>query len=196
MHPYATDSKERLVVPVLLAALAIPSAYGLSKLVVWLELQDRLWWLDMPSVWGFYVLYWGLFDRWLWRWRMLSCTGLVRVPDLNGHWKGQGLSSYVNESGERTNFNILDVEIRQRWTRLAVWFRAEESRSLSLIGAVMVDQGQHPTLSYEYRNEPGQHAAETMHAHPGMARVELISANELEGEYYKLPQPACRPNPS
>jgi hypothetical protein len=39
-------------------------------------------------------------------------------------------------------------------------------------------------LSYEHYNEPKPHAAETMHPHRGMTRLELIAPAVLDGEYY------------
>jgi hypothetical protein len=169
MHPYATDSEERRIVPLGLGGLASLSVYGLYWFLNYSQLQDKLWWIEIPSVAGFYGIYWWLFDQWVWRWRVLRILHVVRVPDLNGHWSGTGESSYRDAAGNRTRFNVLDVEIRQRWTHMSVWFRLQQSRSRSLIGAVTIHDGQHPSLTYEYRNDPAPHAPEPMHVHPGMA---------------------------
>jgi hypothetical protein len=184
MHPYATDSEERRQVPLGLAVLAILSAYGLAWFLDYTQLEDKLWWLEIPSVAGFYAFYWWLFDRWVWRWRPLRTLHIIHVPDLSGHWRGTGESSYKDAQGNRTKFKVLDVEIRQTWTTMAVWYRLEKSRSHSLVGALTVHDGQYPSLSYEYINDPDPHAVTTMHVHPGMARLELVEATRLEGEYY------------
>jgi hypothetical protein len=53
MHPYATDSNERLKVPIGLAVAAVVSAWQLPKVLDYLHLQQWLWWADLPAVWGF-----------------------------------------------------------------------------------------------------------------------------------------------
>lgn len=183
MHPYATDSHERMTVPAVLMVAAISAAFGLAKGIEASGLQAKLWWLDLPAVWGFYVIFWGLFDRWLWRCRLLRAIGLVKVPDLGGRWHGQGVSSYADRTGERQEFNI-EVTITQRWTKCLVHLETRRSQSNSIIGAIVVGDVRRPALSYEYRNQPQPHAAESMHTHLGMARLEMVDAALLEGEYY------------
>jgi predicted pore-forming effector associated with SMODS systems len=182
MHPYAADSEERRTVPLVLAVAAILSAYGLSKLLDATGMQDHLWWVEIPSVAGFYGLYWKLFDKWIWKWKVARAIHIVRTPYFAGDWEGEGVSSYV-ENGQRKRYSIR-VHIEQEWTKIQISARTQQSRSESLIGSVIVGNGRYPTLSYEYQNQPGQHAAETMHAHPGMTRLELIDLTTLDGEYY------------
>jgi hypothetical protein len=178
MHPYATDSSERRIVPFTLAVLAIISALLVSKIFA----PSAPWWFDMPAPLGFYGLYWTLFDRRVWRWPLLRSISLVRVPDFNGTWIGDGESSY-RENGERKTYRI-ELRIKQEWTRFRVTGETAASRSESLIGAVTLEDGEYPSISYEYRNVPGAGAAAGMHAHPGMARLERINPMEIRGEYY------------
>ncbi len=183
MHPYATDSDERArFVPLVLTVAAIVSAYGLSKLIDASGMQAKLWWVEFPSVAGFYALYWKAFDKWVWKWKLLRAIRLVRVPDFAGDWEGEGVSSYI-ENGERKRYNI-EVHIEQEWTKFRVSARTQQSRSESVIGSIIVGDGRYPSISYEYENKPSQHAAETMHAHPGMTRLELTDPTTLDGEYY------------
>jgi len=172
-----------MTVPAVLMVAAISAAFGLAKGIEASGLQAKLWWLDLPAVWGFYVIFWGLFDRWLWRCRLLRAIGLVKVPDLGGRWHGQGVSSYADRTGERQEFNI-EVTITQRWTKCLVHLETRRSQSNSIIGAIVVGDVRRPALSYEYRNQPQPHAAESMHTHLGMARLEMVDAALLEGEYY------------
>jgi len=184
MHPYATDSHERKTVPLILAMLAIGSAYGLSWLLGVTSLQDKLWWLEIPSVLGFYGFLWWLFDRCIWKWKLLRTVGLVRVPDFNGRWRGHGISSYLREDGNRAEFDF-QLEIGQEWTRLHVRMETAESASDSLIGAIVVGDGRRATLSYEYESHPRASAVETMQIHRGSARLERVNDDDsLEGEYY------------
>jgi len=180
MHPYATDSTERDRLPLWFAGVAIVSAYLLSLVIGKSGYQDRLWWVEVPSVLGFYKFYFKLFDVWVWKCPRVRQIGALSVPDLSGTWDGDGTTLY-DESGAKP-FKCT-VTIRQRWTRIRVWLDTPTSESSSIVGAITVE-GRRPSLSYEYFNEPKALAPPGMNAHRGMTRLELIAPDELEGEYY------------
>jgi len=176
MHPYATDSPERMRIPLILGGISIALAC-LVSLIPW----RAPWWIDAPSVAAFYGFLYAWFDRRLWRAKWLQKIGLVRVPDLNGEWHGIILSSH-DENGRDHD---VAVEIKQTWTRLCVLLRAERSRSRSLIAAVHMDEPEGPALVYEYRNEPTNGAVNSMHIHYGTARLTFDGADDsLSGDYY------------
>lgn len=180
MHPYTTDSSERRTVPLYIVGLSILCAWLLSKVLSYFQLTVP-WWVDAPSVVGFYGVIYGIFDRWLWRCQPFKKIGLVKVPDMNGQWRGY-ISSSFDDYAVRQD---VVVEIRQSWTRISVKLEAELSRSHSLIGSILTDQPDGIVLTYEYLNEPKPNARPTMHAHRGTAR--LIVENDvkvLKGEYY------------
>jgi hypothetical protein len=182
MHPYATDTNARTTVPLIIAGAAIISAWLLARALTALEWSVP-WWVDAPSVMGFYGLYTTLFDRWLWRRSLLRWLGLVNVPDLNGTWDGQVASS----SGDQHYNHDATVTITQRWSRMTVRLTTDHSHSHSLSAALLDDDTVSPTLSYEYVNEPRAGAAATMHPHRGTARLTLQRRNGsevLNGEYY------------
>jgi len=183
MHPYATDSSERTTVPAIVFVVAIGAAFGLARLVTASGLQDKLWWLDVPAVWGFYVLLLAVFDRWAWKWRPLRTVGLVRVPDLSGTWTGHGVSLFEDGEGKNTRFDV-QVRITQRWTKCRIQLDTAHSQSDSVVASMSVGDGQRATLSYEYRNEPRALASPAMHPHRGAARLEMHDEAQLEGEYY------------
>src|SRR5712664_3114454 len=171
MHPYATDSSERTTIPAILFIVAIGAAFGVAKLVSASGLQDKLWWLDVPAVWGFYVLFLKAFDRWAWKWRLWRSIRLLSVPDFSGTWTGHGVSLFEDGEGKNTRFDV-EVRISQRWTKCRVLLETIHSQSDSLVGSISVGEGQRATLSYEYRNEPRALAAPGMQGHRGMARLE------------------------
>ena len=78
----------------------------------------------------------------------------------------------------------VSVEIRQTWTKLGITLETEESRSVSTIGGMSVHGSAKPELVYEYRNEPRSNAADGMHAHRGLARLQLSEPNQLGGDYF------------
>ena len=178
MHPYATDSGERRLLSFLLV--------GLSKLLAFVSHRAMgavgvklPWWIDAPSVAGFYGLVYTVFDKRLWRLSAAHRLGLVKVPDLNGTWTGT-----VHPFGrEHAYEHSATMEITQTWQSLCVRLRTENSRSSSVIGAIIVEEAGDAVLNYEYANEPRAHAIDGMHAHRGTARLMLNCESQvLEGE--------------
>ncbi len=181
MHTYATDSEERHYLPRWLALASVLLALALFELLRRLKVTPY-WWVPIPSVMGIYgILYW-LFDTRVWRWQALSRLGVVRVPDLSGDWSGYVSSSF--HEGETQH--PASGRIRQSWTRIFVTLDTMQSRSRSLTGTVLVDDGS-DTLAYEYLNEPRADADKRLHAHRGAARLALTAEGPtqiLVGEYY------------
>jgi len=177
MHPYATDSKERVSVVVALSFLSIGIMYGFHILLAKTGIQWP-WWVEAPSVLSVFGGLYMLFDKRLWRLKWLQRIGVVKVPDLNGRWSVQGHSSTSNEdfTGE--------IHIRQTWTHIRITLETEHSRSHSLTASLLLEQPEGVTLNYEYRNEPKPSALCTMHAHRGTAVLRLRDEGLLEGEYY------------
>ena len=182
MHPYATDSGERKYVTFLLAIISILSAWLLNEVL----LNDLLglasfWWLEAPSVFGFYGLFYIIFDKYLWQVSILHRAGLVKVPDLNGAWKGCILSSLDHHEAEKD----ATIKIRQSWTQISIDLKTHNSRSRSLTATVLTEDQNGIVISYEYLNEPRYSAKTTMHIHQGACRFTLSSDRQkLEGEYY------------
>lgn len=180
MHHYATDSDERKTIPAIIAFASI-----LAALLLYATLKSTglvlPWWLDVPSVVGFYGLFYQLFERRLWRANALRRIGLTKVPDLNGEWKG-----YLSTSYEDFETKIdAHVEIFQSWTQVEVILRTQNSESHSLMAAIFTERPEGTDLHYEYHSEPKVNAEEEMHEHRGTARLALGSNGKvLHGDYY------------
>jgi len=178
MHPYATDSSERKYVPLLIAVISVSLAWLLNWILNALHLTIP-WWIDAPSVMGFYGLLYSLFNRCFWRVPILRKVGLVKVPNLTGTWKGYVASSF----DEHCTKHDATVTIRQNWSGISITFQTEHSSSHSLTACILSESPIGAVLNYEYLNEPKPDARETMHAHRGTARLTL-KGGSLEGEYY------------
>ena len=158
MHSYDLEGRGRIY-----AGLAV-----LSVLLVWLidvgldyASIDPPWWLSAPSFAGFYsILYW-VFDRHIWRWRILRRLRLLSVPDLNGLWTGEIDSSFGEEGTNRD----VKLNIMQRWSTIFVVLETDESRSRSQIAALKTQGIDRPELTYTYLNEPHGRAPEPMQSH-------------------------------
>ncbi len=182
MHPYVTDSNERRLVPLLLAIVSMLAAWGLHEILEVISLSTP-WWFDMPSLMGFYGLFYGSFDKWLWRIPILRKVGLVKVPDIAGKWKGYITSSF----DEHQDHCEASIEICQTWTKIRINLETETSRSYSQTAAVLTEIPHCTAISYEYVNEPKAPARTTMHIHRGTARHTLCIVDDTEsfdGEYY------------
>lgn len=182
MHPYATDSNETKSVPLYIAALSIIAAYMLPVGLKAAHIEVP-WWVDAPSVVGFYALFFTGFDRWLWRTALVRKAGLVKLPDLNGTWIGYVASSFDEHSYKHD----AQLYISQTWTRISITLKTDRSQSHSLIGGIITQNATANILGYEYANEPRANAISTMHAHRGTSRLVLSRVDDvcvLEGDYY------------
>jgi len=180
MHPYTTDSNERKLVPLLLIIVSVLFAWFLNRILGVLQFTLP-WWIDAPSVIGFYGIFYAIFDKYLWRISVLQRIGLMKLPNLNGTWKGSITSSFDTHAIKYD----ATIEIRQSWARISINLRTQNSKSHSLTAAILMENPSNIILSYEYLNEPISRAKTTMHIHRGTARLTLICSGQvLEGEYY------------
>lgn len=171
MHPYSTDLEEKRWVIFVLAIASIVAAWLLPRVVVTFG-KTVPWWLDLPSVLGFFGIFYGIFDRWLWRFGS-------RVPNLRGHWTGYVTSSFDKHATRRE----VRAEIRQTWSSMSISVDAEQSRSRSLLAGILTETPGGAELVYEYLNEPRNNAAGGMHVHRGVVHTRIIG-DVLTGDYY------------
>lgn len=179
MHAYITDSKERRDVPLLLAGVSVGISVALSLLLSSAQIVIPAW-IDISSVPLLYGIFYGLFDRYCWRWTIFRQAGFVKVPFLGGTWVGTARSSF----DEFHAAHEVEMRIEQNWTTMRIAFRGDLSSSYSILAAVFVDAPNGIELDYEYQNEPLPGAREAMQIHHGTARLNLTSVSEMEGFYY------------
>lgn len=177
MHAYATDASERESIPVWLAFLAVAAALLLSSALKSTKLEVP-WWVDAPSVMGFYGLLYQRFDKYLWC-QKFSFISFSSIPNLQGTWVGSIHSSYGTDVPDGILY------IRQTWTRLNVRLVIQNSSSYSIMAAVNTYESSEPCLKYEYMNEPSALSVGTMNAHRGTANLQLSpDGKELIGDYF------------
>ena len=179
MHGYSTDSDERRVVPLFLAALAIALAWISSKLLVVIHLSVP-WWADAPSSMAFYAALYALFDRRLWRYSLVRKLGLVKTPNLTGSWTGYLTSSFDNHAKRR----ILNLQIFQSWTQISIFLSTATSVSRSCVAVIQISDPEGVALIYQYENQPLADATRTMHMHYGTAMLRVGNSTNLTGDYY------------
>ena len=176
MHSY--DVHGRQWVYIAIALLSVPPVWLVAFTLEYMR-TDPEWWITPPSFGAFYSVFYWLFDRHVWRFKLLHRLGLVKIPDLNGRWAGSVDSSY----GESGAMYPVSLSITQTWSKIAIRLDSDHSRSYSQIGAIRNLDLITPELAYIYSNDPKIHAADSMEAHRGTAILEL-SEPALTGLYY------------
>lgn len=180
MHPYATNSNERKIVPLCLAFISILAAWGLNR-VFELTGLNLPWWADVPSFVFIYSFFYFLFDKFIWKFSLLHKIKVVRIPDLNGDWEGHSISSFDEHSTKYKG----TLKIHQSWTHISIILKTEYSKSHSLTASISIDNFMETILTYEYLNVPLPNAEKTMHIHRGTVRFSLeTDSKALDGEYY------------
>jgi hypothetical protein len=179
MHGYSTDTDEKRVVILVLAALAIALAWVSSNLLAAVHLAMP-WWADAPSSMFFYGVLYALFDRRLWRHPLMHKLGLVKTPNLTDCWRGYLTSSYDNHA-KRHN---LSLDIFQSWTQISIFLSTVTSISWSCVAFIQVSDPEGIALIYQYENQPLADATRTMHMHYGTAMLRLPNGSRLAGDYY------------
>lgn len=164
--------------PALLAVLAVVATLALGAGTQAINVAIP-WWVDAPSVMGFYKLIHWLFDNHAWR-MGAGALRLSETPDLRGTWAGTLVSTYA----DRVETPAV-VQIHQTWTKIQVHFLGERSRSRSVMASVKGLGLSSGELSYEYVNEPSALSADSMHMHCGAASLHFsLSDLTLSGDYY------------
>lgn len=202
MHTYSTDNDKRPLVYAILGVTAYLALGFIGSLTKQLSTY-------LPIVAGIgvtWTLLFGvalaLFNFWGWKTRVPRWLNLVRVPDLNGCWKGYIQTSYqgdnipdaaLHESNNpETDMSKLTavIEIDQNWRKLNVHLETESSSSDSSGATILTNDGRWPSLSYQYENEPDPNTSEEMVLHYGTANLERKregNCEVLEGFYYTGP---------
>ncbi len=182
MHPYSTDSSERRNVPLVLAGIAALLAWLLHLLLVHFDIHAP-WWLDMPSLAGFFGLLMTWFDKRLWRAGLLRRLGVIRTPDLNGTWSGMVGTSYDNFASPRK----ATLTIHQTWQRIRIELTTDTSHSASRSASMTIKPPRNVIVTYSYTNDPRPDAPDSMHAFHGTATQTLspgADRDTFDGDFY------------
>ncbi len=183
MHAFSTNSSERKHVPFFVAVLAIGASMVVSSIVSSFHLELP-WWAPPLDTMAFYGCFYGLFDRFIWKWKPIRVLRISRLPVIAGRWRGRIEPANAGDASIALAKTInVEVMIHQTWLGLLICAETSESKSRSVSANLLI--GDEATLSYEYLNEPRMSATSTMHTHKDTARLVLKKdGTVLEGEYY------------
>jgi hypothetical protein len=164
MHPYVAESRNCGSLYITMTILVVASAWLFQEFVT-LLLIDLPWWVESPSVLGFFGICWKAFDLYVWRWKISRWVGWTEAPDLCGDWQ-VAVETQVNNQSKVAKG---EAKITQTATHLSVVIRWEQSRSYSAAGVIQQGRSGEPELIYQYINEPHPDAPAMMQIHRGTA---------------------------
>ena len=162
--------------------------FTILLLVVSLNLYNfwkiGLLWGTSPTVIVLFILW--LYDRYGWRWPGLKL--LVKVPDLNGVYKGQIEYSWNNSN----QIKECTLRIKQTASHTKVrctFYGGEENKteSESVWVDFIRDGVGDDTLIYYYKNSGSQKSGDTLNQHDGFSSLHVDRSEEhitLEGSYF------------
>lgn len=181
MHTYATDEDKTPFVFAVIAVLSVVSAYLLYLFLKVTGLSDTLWFLDVPSVPGFMLIYYKLFDRLLWKTEFAKAIGLTKTPNVGGSWAG-----HITSSHDAFTHQIpVTLDIDQTASRISLVLDTEQSKSESCLAMIFTGSTGGAVIQYAYLNTPDNSAVETMHLHEGTTKLVLSSTGKsMTGNYY------------
>lgn len=173
-HELAHGGQREALAVMIFASVLLAALWG------WVQPMLNLavpWWIDTPSVLGFYGLVYWVHDRWAWRW----LVALHGVPNINGEYSVKLRTSH---DGHATEYDAT-VTIWQSWSRILVRLESSGSTSVSR-GAYLVDvPGTGHRLVYLYHNTPRTRTALSMQQHDGTAELDFIAGSVTAvGAYY------------
>lgn len=181
MHQYQTDDVVKnnfLLVAVLLAVLL---AYLFNQVTQYFEIQLP-WWIETPSILGFFGLIYWMYDKYLWKTKPIQNIDWIKTPDISGNWKIEIRTSH----DDFRNAVLGKAVIRQSAFRISIALDTETSVSNSILAALLrSEKVSEFELIYNYINYPKADSLEAMSIHQGTARVAIFDDRLImDGEYY------------
>ena len=140
----------------------------------------------LPIAISIYALIGIGFVRWCWRWKVLR-GWLIKLPDLQGTWRGELRSDWVNPAtGQGVPPIPICIVIRQTFSSIGITLMTQESSSYSTAAEINTLYGDPQLcLSYTYTNRPKATLRNRSQIHDGAAILKIVSSpRSLEGEYW------------
>jgi SMODS-associating 2TM, beta-strand rich effector domain len=185
-HLYSASDVNRVAVVSVLGTMAAILATGIVLLLAlpFPHLGTQLpAWAGVLIATGLGVWIFAGFEKRAWRWRATAKLPHCTMPDLSGGWSGQ-IEITKGKQGEAEGEQLdCRVHIKQDWSRIAIDFETEVSKSWSVMANVdarRAGENVHYELHYEYYVTPKPDAppelvqkVQLIEPHYGTARVKL-----------------------
>ena len=135
---------------------------------------------------GFLVIVLFIFDRWLWK---LPIVHAIFVPfsDVSGTWKGQIISSWIDEkTGKPIDPIDAFLVIYQTYSSINIQMITKDSKSDLLSGNIIQNSSGPEKIAGIYNNTPNLLVREKSPIHFGGLLLEIQTGEKtiLNGEYW------------
>lgn len=141
----------------------------------------------IPQAISIYAIIGIIFTKWLWRWRFLQ-GWLIKIPDLQGTWRGELKSDWINpETGKGIDPILMVLVIRQTFSSIKCTLMTKESSSYSTTADINVASNSEDLyFTYNYTNRPKATIRDRSAIHDGASILKIINKpnKSLEGEYW------------
>lgn len=209
LTPYLIDSDARkkallatavvsMFFTILFNHALIPSLRSITEKALGQDMVDIIGTTGLVSFGGIGTLalfgvFWGIFDKYLWKRPFIQ--RFHGIPDLNGEWCGELISSFKDSSGINKSCPMRLV-ITQTFSKMQCQSIYPSSCSYSSIACI---QGYNPEtqsclLEYAYGNEAGKSSvieARWESDHLGFSRIRCI-ADKMDGQYFTNRTPGTK----
>ena len=168
-----------------MAIIAVVCAWSITTLTSRYSWPE--WLVSAPSLAAVFTLLFHVFDRYLWRWPVLSRMGVVGIPDTSGTYEGKLSSTFRDIAGQSVQRDVV-LRVRQTWTHMKVEMEVASGTSTSVstsaLGSVQSD-GSATCLTYVYANRVNPALADSdMGDHGGTAELRIYADGRFNGRYY------------
>jgi hypothetical protein len=141
---------------------------------------------ELPEAIALYVIAGIIFVKWVWRWPFLN-GWLVKMPDLQGTWKGELRSDWIDPQTKKGIPPIpATLVIKQDFSQIDCVLMTKESESYAVSANFNLAPGKDLYLAYSYTNRPKTNIRDRSPIHDGAALLKVIQKPSLalEGEYW------------
>lgn len=181
MHQYQTDDNTRSNLIIIAVLVAVSLAYFFNAALVYVNIQLP-WWVESPSILGFYGLIYLLYDKYLWKIKWIQRIEWIKTPNISGTWDAEIRTSHNGFS----NCVSAIVIIRQSAFRISISLETDTSRSNSVQAALLkTEKVSEYELTYNYINHPKADSVKTLNIHLGTAHLHISdNFKRMDGDYY------------
>lgn len=184
-HEYAIIGHKRSEIGRWLGFASVILAPILTGLITWVSgspllaasVQAKMVAFTVSTGLVYAALYWA-FNRYVWRW----LNKMLGIPDLSGTWSVTGKS--LTLEGEVKFDWSGSLTISQKWDRIAIELKNNQSGSFSETASVLLKHDGAAKLSYSYQNHPRAGEPE-LQKHQGFCELTFdVERRSAEGHYF------------
>jgi hypothetical protein len=142
---------------------------------------------EVPNATGYVTFVSIIFSQWLWKIPWLQ-GWLVTVPNLNGTWEGDLVSTWKDpQTGKSPGPIKVFLVVRQSLFKMSCVLMTKESKSWSRAVSIQTaPDGALKVLEFTYSNSPKPTVQHRSKAHDGACSLEVIANKtpKLTGKYW------------